>query len=110
MESSVLLFQRCMVVKSVSDHFLNVLSSVICVALEAISCFNCVVAKNSNKASTIQTNIERLGKLLREWLSSYQVIGGNTFGYEAIKFQGTLSLSKGYIEIKVRIYVNLVLS
>ncbi len=98
-ESSVHLFEQCTTIKSTTDQYLHILSSVISIALEAIACYTCVCTENIDKTPDVLSHIQRLKKLLQNWLSL--CIEGSTFGCRPEKYRGKLGLPKGYIEVKV---------
>ena len=98
MESTVLLFKRCTAsMKSSDDHCLQVLITVISNSLESFSCYSYV--HTANNMSIIQTKIEAIQQLLQSWLSSYEVVGGNMFGYSP-QYRKKF-LSKSRVEVKV---------
>ncbi len=82
--------------KSSDDHCLQLLRSVILNSLESFSCYSYVHTANM---SIIQTKIEAIQQLLQSWLSSYEVVGGNMFGYGP-HYQRRF-LSKSRVEVKV---------
>ena len=101
MESTVLLFEKCTVsMKSSDDHCLQVLRCVISNSLESIACYS----SHTGNMSVIPPKIEGIQQLLQSWLSSPEVVGGNMFGYHAVKypFQRNFSqLKKSHAEVKV---------
>ncbi len=98
MESTVLLFERCTAsMKSSDDHYLQVLITVISNFLESIACYSYVHTAN---ISIIQTKIEAIQQLLRSWLSSDKVVGGNMFGYHPVYYEKNYLLMS-HAEVKV---------
>ncbi len=105
MESTVLLFERCTVsMKSSDDHCLQVLRSVISNFLESIACYSNVHTANMpiipKHMPIIPKHIEAIQQLLRSWLSSYAVVGGNMFGCHPVTYRSKF-LSKSRVEVKV---------
>ena len=117
MESTALLFERCTVsMKSSDDHCLQVLRTVISNSLESMACLytrpsfsiesglesRLVSTNSSANMSVIQTKIEAIQPLLRSWLSSEKVVGGNMFGYHPVYYQYERnSLLMSHVEVKV---------
>ncbi|XP_064403130.1 E3 ubiquitin-protein ligase RNF213-like isoform X2 [Halichondria panicea] len=97
-ESTVLLFERCTAsMKSSDDHCLQVLKTVISNFLESIACYSYVCTAN---IPIIQTKIEATQKLLRSWLSSEKVVGGNMFGNHPVYYEKNCLLMS-HVEVKI---------
>ena len=97
MESTVLLFERCTVImKSSDDHCLQVLITVISNFLESFAYVH------TANIPIIQTKIEAIQQLLRGWLSSEKVVGGNMFGYHTVNYANEKNfLLMSHVEVKV---------
>ncbi len=96
LDSTALLFKRCtMFVRTTSQRNVSVITaaaSLLCTTLQYIQ------GEKEKMCAQVFTNTS---KLLREWISKTDVIGGKMFGSEVIRQSNRLLFSLGSAEIEV---------
>ena len=97
-----LLKRLTLYVRGISSHRVQVIveaASLVCTILQNISV---------DKEKLVVELVEKMGTLLRDWISNEYVIGGKMFGCDVVRSGTHYGLSMGLSEIKVYMPCNVV--